>query len=262
LLNSADISCRHNFLDKLTKECTQEDIDAGNKRLEKYLYEKDPQTVVSVIDSVCLSSLRDLSYEQQTGFMDVVLGQERLSEESEMAVLRLMNAIDSRNYSSFFEYLESDNNRRIKYLVEEIDDKSIYFWDGNNYTDFIGALVWMYKVAPESYASKFEKDDAVSLLGRVFDLSERKENISLYISHDYSERQDSIVYNTYYIQGDYDQNTGNITVVEKGTQVTGYFGERASSSSFKYDKLQDIILSNSLSPLTPVIIKRHLMKQI
>lgn len=73
-----------------------------------------------------------------------IASQKKLKEDSEVALLLLMNAINGRDYAKFYDLLEQDGNKLLKHLVSEIDDASVDHWNKDNYTNFIGALVYMF----------------------------------------------------------------------------------------------------------------------
>ncbi|MEN9918689.1 MAG: hypothetical protein RL662_1125 [Bacteroidota bacterium] len=145
---------------------------ANDKLLQDNMKSTDASHLVTIVNSVCLSSLRKLSYEEKLALIKNIAKQETLKEYSELAILRLMNALHSRDYKTFYQDLELGDNALLKQLVKEIDDASLYFWtDQNNYTNFIGALVSMFTIAPESYADRFAEVDTEQLLGQVINLN-------------------------------------------------------------------------------------------
>lgn len=68
-----------------------------------------------------------------------------MNEASEIAILRLITAISYKDYPKFFQELEKDNANLFQKLYSEIDDTSIFFWEGNNYTGFMNLLLKMYQ---------------------------------------------------------------------------------------------------------------------
>jgi hypothetical protein len=66
--------------------------------------------------------------------------------------------------------LEKDGNKKIKHLVAEMHDASIYPWDGDNYTNFISALCKMFSIAPRAFDEAGNYDH----LARIVDLNPKK----------------------------------------------------------------------------------------
>jgi hypothetical protein len=246
-----DISCGNNFTkDKdriLTndRQCTSGDeVAQGDLLLQQNLNATDPVHLVNVVNSVCLSSLRKLSYDQKKTFFEKIASQEKLKDYSELALLRLMNSFYSEDYGKFYQLLETNNNQLLKHLVDEMDDASMLFWTGNNYSNFIGALVTMFNQKPESIVDKWNISDD-DFVGRVINLDpvnyEKEASFSLEMS-----------YTSKYNNGEYDSRTGNITLYDVYSTTTYGMdiqmgGNTVSTSSHK-------VKLSELSPLTPVII--------
>jgi hypothetical protein len=244
-----DLSCRNNFIgDILAKDrlvCDAEEVARGDKLLKDNLNETDPVHLVNVVNNVCLSSLRKLSYQEKIKLFTLIAKQQILKEISELAVLRLMNALYTDDYKAFFEVLEQGNNELIKHLIKEIDDASIYFWtDKKNYTNFVGALVTMFNQSPEAIADRWPSGDD--------DFAQRVVNLN---PVDY-DRDVSSLFSQSYISkrngGDYDKGTGRITLydiyttTEYGMDITP--SGTSVSQTIRREKLVE------LSPLAPVII--------
>ena len=144
LLN-AEESCTKNFildiLEKDREECSKEEIDEASKILNQSI--KTPEKAVDIINNSCLSALRNLSYQKKQYFIDLIASQEKLKNISELAILRLMNALSESDYANFFNHLEANNNYLIRHLIDQIDDSYFFIGSaggnsgGKNYTNFI-----------------------------------------------------------------------------------------------------------------------------
>lgn len=244
-----DLSCDNNFIKELlTRDrqgCSAEDVTKGDKLLRDNLDSTDPVHMVNVVNSVCLSSLRKLSYEEKTVLFVRIAKQESLKENSELALLRIMNALYTDDYKAFYKLLEDNNNELVKHLVSEIDDASIWFWtDKSNYTNFIGALVTMFNQNAEAIANRWPAGE-VDFTQRVINLNpiEYSRDVSSVFAQSYTDK---------YNNGEYDGNTGYITLydVYKMTVYGGdlTLGQNSVSHESRKEKLTEI------SPLTPIII--------
>jgi hypothetical protein len=243
-----NISCDINFIkDILSKDrsgCAKEDVDSGDKLLKDNLNQTDPTHLVNVVNSVCLSSLRKLAYNEKVTLFKAIAQQEKLKEHSELALLRIMNSLYAEDYKMFYKLLEDNNNKLIKHLVEEMDDASIYFWtDKNNYTNFIGALITMFATVPESYLDRFYEEGNEKLLNQIFNVNPKP------FKSDFSANifSGEISLHKYRYNGQYDFSNGNITIV----------GEEKRFLSNMPQEIWvpiDNITSESISPLTPIII--------
>jgi hypothetical protein len=244
-----DLSCDNNFIQEILArdrhECGLEEIASGDKLLRDNLGETNPEHLVNVVNSVCLSSLRKLTYQEKTGLFIKIAKQESIKESSELALLRIMNALYTTDYNGFYKLLEANNNELIKHLVGEMDDASIWFWtDKSNYTNFIGALVTMFNQSRESIADRWPAGE-VDFTQRVINLNpiEYGKDVSSVFAQSYTDK---------YNNGEYDGNTGNITLydVYKMTVYGGdlTLGQNSVSHESRREKLSEI------SPLTPIII--------
>jgi hypothetical protein len=243
-----DLSCGNSFIqDILAKdrlECSKEETDSGDKILRNNLNQTDPVHLVNIVNSVCLSSLRKLSYNEKISLFTTIARQEELKEYSELALLRLMNALYTEDYKAFYSLLESDNNQLIKHLINEIDDLSIYFWtDKHNYTNFIGALITMFAIAPESYLERFYEAGDEKLLSQIYNLNPNP------FKSDFETNifSGEISLHQYRYNGQYDALSGNITVIEEEKRFLSYAAQEVWVPVSDGD-------SETISPLTPVLI--------
>jgi len=162
---SASESCKAEFIartilanDRLSYDEGQVERDILKLRQlsEKTSYED----LLQILESCHIKSLKRQSYEWLIRTLKRVARKETLKEREELAILRLMQSIDGKDYSQFYRDLEADQNALLRHLVAEIDDVSLYFWtDKDNYTNFIGALVWMFNAdGGKSTKERFPQD--------------------------------------------------------------------------------------------------------
>ena len=244
LLFNASAECtnvfdRERILLKDRKGCTPDESKAEVIRLRSAI--EAPQ-LVKVVNDVYLSSIRCLSYAEIVSIIQTITAQKKLKDEAELAVIRLINAINENQYGEFFKLLEEDNNKLIKYLVDQIDDASLCFWYDNNYTNFMGALVSMFKSSQGTIAKSWPQDDE-NAIKRVVNL--HPENYQKLADADH------VVFSNRVNSGEYNSSTGNITTYEIFT-TTNYNiqpnGSVKTQTTERKEKLAE------LSPLTPVIL--------
>jgi hypothetical protein len=113
-----------------------------------------PSNIANAVNAVCLSSIKVLGYEDIINAFQKIASQEKLWEHSQLAILRLMSSIKTNDYEKFFNYLESDNSKVLLHLMDQMADKSINPFDGNNYTSFMNGLLQMFRNCPQSYLDR------------------------------------------------------------------------------------------------------------
>ncbi|EFS98359.1 hypothetical protein HMPREF1977_0339 [Capnocytophaga ochracea F0287] len=141
-----DASCGKEFFTHLRErdlqECSTTEINEGRKILQGLLAEANPERVTSIVNSYCMAAISGLTYGEIEKLFDIIASQERITEHSEVALLRLMSGIKTTDYKRFYAHLEANGNKLLKHLIEEIDDASVNFLaDKKNYTNFIGVDV-------------------------------------------------------------------------------------------------------------------------
>ncbi|SPV25501.1 Uncharacterised protein [Capnocytophaga ochracea] len=175
---------------------------------------------------------------------DIIASQERITEHSEVALLRLMSGIKTTDYKRFYAHLEANGNKLLKHLIEEIDDASVNFLtDKKNYTNFIGALVWMFNHNPASIEDRWGKNEE--------DFAKRTLNLNPISYSEYS----SFMYSSSTSkknEGEYVSATGNIKLYDV------YTIESSKTVLVKGDVPIDVVKQREpiteVSPLTPLII--------
>ena len=167
---SASESCKAKFIARTTlakdrRSYDEEQIKRDILKLGQLSEKTSYEDLLRTLDSCHIRSLKRQSYEWLIRTFKRIAQKETLKEREELALLRLMQSMDGKDYSRFYRDLEADQNALLRHLVSEIDDVSLYFWtDKDNYTNFIGALVWMFNAdggksikgrfpeAPDDYA--------------------------------------------------------------------------------------------------------------
>ena len=243
---AASESCKAEFIartilanDRLSYDEGQVERDILKLRQlsEKTSYED----LLQILESCHIKSLKRQSYEWLIRTLKRVARKETLKEREELAILRLMQAIDGKDYSQFYRDLEADQNALLRHLVAEIDDVSLYFWiDKDNYTNFIGALVWMFNAdGGKSIKERFPQDpDDYARI--VLNLTPVKYgSVQLMGGGDAS-------FTEKYNQGEYISSTGVVKLLDV---YKTYTTTRNSLHSREHREELGIV-----SPLTPIII--------
>ena len=250
-LLDAEKSCTKNFildiLEKDREECSKEEIDEVSKILNQSI--KTPEKAVDIINNSCLSALRNLSYQKKQYFIDLIASQEKLKNISELAILRLMNALSESDYANFFNHLEANNNYLIRHLIDQIDDSYFFIGSaggnsgGKNYTNFIGALVWMFNHNPASIEDRWGKNED--------DFVKRTLNLNPIT---YSKDMESSWHFEYTLKnnkGEYIASTGRIKLYDVYDTHTYNTFDSKGTGQFSTSKEEPI---GEVSPLTPLII--------
>jgi hypothetical protein len=243
-LDIKDASCSNNFAQELLardqKACSSSEIQDGVAELKEAMKLTDGEKVATSVNNACMSAIRNLTYTEIENLIKIVATQTDIKERSELAILRLMSAIKTDNYANYYTFLEKDNNKVLKKLIDEIDDASVYFLtDKKNYTNFIGALVTMFNQAPKSIESRWPKEDD--------DYAKRVINLNA-IEYD-SDFTSSIwlqTYSTKHNTFDYNDKTSNITIYDfYATTNYTLAGPGTITSKNVVDEI---------SPLTPIVL--------
>lgn len=248
LLFNADAECtnvfnREHILLKDRKGCTPAESEVEVTKLKAAINDKkEAAQLVTIINNVYLSSLRCLSYDEIVSAILTITSQTTLKDDAELAVIRLINAINRDRYAEFYRLLENNNNRLIKYLIDQIDDASVCFWYNDNYTNFIGALTTMFKSSEEAIVKTWPTKEK-ECIKRVVNL--KPENYQKLADADH------VVFSGRVNSGEYNSSTGNITAYEIFT-TTNY--NIQPDGSVKTQTTQRKELLAELSPLTPIML--------
>ena len=243
-----DASCGKEFFTHLRErdlqECSTAEINEGRKILQGLLAEANPERVTSIVNSYCMAAISGLTYGEIEKLFDIIASQERITEHSEVALLRLMSGIKTTDYKRFYAHLEANGNKLLKHLIEEIDDASVNFLtDKKNYTNFIGALVWMFNHNPASIEDRWSKNEE--------DFAKRTLNLNPISYSEYS----SFMYSSSTSkknEGEYVSATGNIKLYDV------YTIKSPKTVLVKGDVPIDVVEQREpiteVSPLMPLII--------
>ena len=121
-----DASCGKEFFTHLRErdlqECSTAEINEGRKILQGLLAEANPERVTLSVNNYCMAAISGLTYGEIEKLFDIIASQERITEHSEVALLRLMSGIKTTDY-------------------------------------FIGALVWMFNHNPASIEDRWGKNE-------------------------------------------------------------------------------------------------------
>ena len=243
-----DASCGKKFFTHLRErdlqECSTAEINEGRKILQGLLAEANPERVTLSVNNYCMAAILGLTYGEIEKLFDIIASQERITEHSEVALLRLMSGIKTTDYKRFYAHLEANDNKLLKHLIEEIDDASVNFLtDKKNYTNFIGALVWMFNHNPASIEDRWGKNEE--------DFAKRTLNLNPISYSEYS----SFMYSSSTSkknEGEYVSATGNIKLYDV------YTIKSPKTVLVKGDVPIDVVEQKEpiteVSPLTPLII--------
>ena len=243
---SASESCKAELIARTTlakdrRSYDEEQIKRDILKLGQLSEKTSYEDLLRTLESCHIRSLKRQSYEWLIRTFKRVAQKETLKEREELALLRLMQSMDGKDYSRFYRDLEADQNALLRHLVSEIDDVSLYFWtDKENYTNFIGALVWM-----------FHADGGKSIKGRFPEAPDDYARIVLNLTPvNYGSVQlmggGDASFTEKYNQGEYISSTGEVKLWDV---YKTYTTARNSLHSQEHREELGIV-----SPLTPIII--------
>ena len=243
-----DASCGKEFFTHLRErdlqECSTAEINEGRKILQGLLAEANPERVTLSVNNYCMAAISGLTYGEIEKLFDIIASQERITEHSEVALLRLMSGIKTTDYKRFYAYLEANGNKLLKHLIDEIEDASVNFLtDKKNYTNFIGALVWMFNHNPASIEDRWGKneEDFAKITLNLDPISYSEYSSFMYSSSTSKKNE-----------GEYVSATGNIKLYDV------YTIKSPKTVLVKGDVPIDVVEQREpiteVSPLTPLII--------
>ena len=243
-----DASCGKEFFTHLRErdlqECSTAEINEGRKILQGLLAEANPERVTSIVNSYCMAAISGLTYGEIEKLFDIIASQERITEHSEVALLRLMSGIKTTDYKRFYAHLEANGNKLLKHLIEEIDDASVNFLtDKKNYTNFIGALVWMFNHNPASIEDRWGKNED--------DFVKRTLNLNPITYSKDTESSWHFEYTLKNNKGEYIASTGRIQLYDVYKAYVYNSFDSKGDGQYSTDKEEPI---GEVSPLTPLII--------
>ncbi len=131
-------------------KCQPDIIEADEKKLQTLFAKKSFSNVelinLIVKEHVCISALRKVTWDNlKKAFTQLSLTSE-IKNDQEIALLRVMVAIDSKNITDFYDLI-SKNDHEITYnLNNHLNDHSINPYDTKNYTSFYQGLMAMFLI--------------------------------------------------------------------------------------------------------------------
>ena len=252
LQRNHDNTCVSSFISNLkdTYNCTLTSKEIDEKVLHFKAYAKSidgisQSTLSDVINAACLEVLKRLSYdEKMTLFNKLIAG--KIEDVAETATLKVMSSLYSYEYKGFLDELSLKDNEKLRHLISEMDDSYVLFWTGDNYTNFMGALVYIYNNVPEVYENRLQNEDVISLLGKSMSVYSSpfkseidiKSRIPLIISLSKSR-----------IAGFYDNKTGKVEVRREEYVIPVSYGTAPTFPTWTPTST----LGN-VDPLDPIII--------
>jgi hypothetical protein len=201
--------------------------------------------LANLINTVCASAIQLLTYEQLIILFDKLALLDDIKEKQEIAVLRLMSLISPTRYLDFYSHLEANDNQVSKNLIENMHDASIYFWDENNYTGYIGGLVYMFNQNIEAIVQQTEEADNPNLLSEIINLNPRPFGE---LSYDFGFGYSIVNTGMFRFTGVQNSNTGKVTIQRQANVVIAT-GESISNTWHPDENPFD-----DVSPMTPIII--------
>jgi hypothetical protein len=133
------------------KNKCQPDIVAADKKKLKTLFDKKTFTNIELVnlivnEHVCIAALREAGWDNlKKAFKQLSLSTE-IKNDQEIALLRVMVAIDSGNLTNFYDLISLNNHEIIVNLNKHLNDHSINPYDTENYTSFYQGLMAMFSV--------------------------------------------------------------------------------------------------------------------
>jgi hypothetical protein len=287
LLYTANETCLANFVEKTTGsfDCfgNANEIDKQKQNLEN-LFTIDAQgklaikpyplsniQIANTINNSCKTAIRALGKDKMLLLLKTTGAFYILSEQEELALLRLMACLETvEEYKDFYSLLENKIKRDersisiLQNILAEVHDVSIAFWkDQKNYTNFITALIWMYKTNPKAIEDRLPKSAGISeaekenILSQIINIGRKtfKDDINGYT-----------IYRNY--KGVYDWKTGlldlyEIVLTQKEVNIPNTHSKLAIIKNDLYDGDRKLIVNvdytekivfQGMNPLTPIYI--------
>ncbi len=252
-------NCFVEFIKEAHKKdfCTEEAIKDDKELLDKHIHTNDLKELVLIVDNICISVLRNLDTDRKIKLFEKIAGQSSLAEESEVAVLRMMEALNSSEYPKFYASLEKEGNKLLLHLLSKMHDKSIYFWDGDNYTNFMGALATMYRIAPESYSGRLYAEGNEKLTGQVFNLHSKPFKSDFKSTNQIISGQTAL--NEFRFIGKFNPQTGKVTIYQQEKIRTSGLSRDFVTNNVTYETVEawhsiEPAIAENISPFTPIVI--------
>ncbi|MBO9585418.1 MAG: fibronectin type III domain-containing protein [Flavobacterium sp.] len=170
-LYSADPSCNvvNSLVDLINHDknkCQPNIIEVDLKKLNTLFAKSsfsNPELVDLIVNQqVCISALRKVSWENlKKAFKQLSLSSE-IKNDQEIAILRVMVAVDSKNVPDFYNLLSANNHEILISLNKKLHDHSINPYDNENYTSFYQGLMAMFSINNLDLDRLIPKDDSAA----------------------------------------------------------------------------------------------------
>ena len=162
-LSDADLP-ESQFLEELLKgminnsKCSTLSVDEGTSQKNKFVEAVNSEDVDKIVDAtrkLCSDVLEDIDYSTIIKAIKTI-AKKTIKEKQEAVVLYLLHNIDNKDYAKLFaDFRGTDGkNELLRTLLQEMDDRSINPFDGDNYTSFIGALLYIGNQNQGEYLKK------------------------------------------------------------------------------------------------------------
>lgn len=128
--------------------CTLEIVNKDTKKLndlfDKVNYTNEEVVELVVKGKICFGALRNISWEKQNKSIKQLGLAKTITEDNEVALLRLISAVQAENYPNLIKSLENNNNELLISLLDKVHNRSINPFDGNNFTSLMKGFVYIF----------------------------------------------------------------------------------------------------------------------
>lgn len=241
--SDSKIACVNQFADEiksLNNSCQVVMVETHKATLLKEKLNPGAIHLTSIVNSSCLDAIRSLSFEDIMLYFNKISNQEEIKEKSEVALLRLMSAMKSTDYSKFYWYLATNSTyKKLNHLISEIHDIGM-LGTGDNFKNFSSALLFMYNNSnPPLWTQDKVKDEHIVVLEGQF-------KDTAYIGIYGAKNKDGFRHECAY---DLDKNQLTIHFVPLKTtySTTTGFGSTHQSTPVE-------VVSTNIKPFEPIVI--------
>lgn len=114
---------------------------------------ENAEKIITATRNLCSDVLRTVPYATIVKALRTI-SKTTIKDSGEAVVLYLLHNINNTDYTALFTDFKKDNNALLRRLLSEMDDRSIYPMDGDYYTSFIGALLYIGNQNQGEYLKK------------------------------------------------------------------------------------------------------------
>ena len=150
-------------------KCSSLSSEDGKNQKTKFIEAVNAENIEEIVSTarrICSSVLSDVEYSIIIKALRSIAS-ESIKEKEEAVVLYLLHNLKSKHYPSLFADLKKEESKLFLTLVEEMDDTSINPFDGDNYTSFLGELMYICSQNSNAYL-KSERAYLVDVLYEYF----------------------------------------------------------------------------------------------